>query len=336
MKRDDEDEYAMSDEGYPITPPGAWFEDPQLPAKTPLIVEEDGRVYGHLAAWGECHRDVTMRECVLAPKSKLGYAPYHLGTVLTAEGETLRVGKIVMDTRHADIRLGYAATALHYDNTGDEIAVVRAGEDEYGIWVAGAIVPEATPRKVAKLRRSPLSGDWRREQGALELTAALAVNAPAFPVYSMENEEQMSLVAAGTVYPDPDDDDWLAPPTGINMSLIAGMVREAVDELTEQRERAQRLADIQEDEEILAQRERAKRLEAVYAADPEAAAKAQTAAVQAQDWDAWLSAAEADSSAPYQIVEEGSPENEPPLTPELAQQQAASVAPAPPVPVPTQ
>ena len=97
-----------------------------------------------------------MRECVLAPKSKLGYAPYHLGTVLTAEGDILKVGKIVMDTRHADIRLSYAAAALHYDNTGDEIAIVRAGEDEYGIWVAGAVVPEATPRKVAEATPLPV------------------------------------------------------------------------------------------------------------------------------------------------------------------------------------
>lgn len=327
MKRNDEDEYAMTDEGYPITPPTAWFQDPELTSKTPLIVEEDGRIYGHLAAWGECHRDVTMRECVLAPKSKLGYAPYHLGTVLTAEGEILKVGKIVMDTRHADIRLGYAAAALHYDNTGDEIAVVRAGEDEYGIWVAGAIVPEATPRKVAKLRRSPLSGDWRREQGSLELTAALAVNAPAFPVYSMENEEQMALVAAGTVIPDPDD-DWEAPPTGINMALLAGMVREAVDDLEGQRERAQRLADILEDEEIMAQRDRTRRLEGIYAVDPEAAAKAPQVA-PGQDWDAWLTAAEHDASAPYSVVEEGSPENEPPLSPE---EEAAQ----PPVQVPVQ
>ena len=291
--------YAVTEEGYPLTPPAAWFEDPELTGKTPIAVEGDGRLYGHLAAWGECHRDVTMRECVLAPKSKLGYVPYHLGTVLTAEGEVLRVGKIVMDTRHADIRLGYAAAVLHYDNTGDEIAVVRAGEDEFGIWVAGAVVPEATPQKVAKLRRSPLSGDWRREQGSLELTAALAVNAPAFPVYSMENEEQMALVAAGTV--------MVEPPTGINVSLLASMARDAVDEVLAQKERAQRLADIIEDEEILAQRERRQRLEHIYAIDPEAAAKA-PAAAPGQDWETW--SAEAQADAQYEVVEEGSPTDE--------------------------
>ena len=208
--------YSMAESPYPIDPPLAWFTNPKLAGKTALTVTPDGQVYGHLAAWGECHRDVTMRECVLAPKSRKDYAPFHLGQVYTAEGDVIQVGKIVMDTRHADISLGYASAALHYDNTGDEVAVVRAGEDQFGIWVAGAVVPEATSQKVAKLRRSPLSGDWRRVDGNLELCAALAVNVPAFPVYSMDGEDQLALVAAGSVYPDDSPERTVSvPPNGI-------------------------------------------------------------------------------------------------------------------------
>lgn len=250
-----EEEYAMSD--YPIDPPKAWFDNPRLQGKTPITVTPEGQVYGHLAAWGECHRDVTMRECVLAPKSRKEYAPFHLGSVYTAEGEEIRVGKIVMDTRHASINLGYTAAAVHYDNTGDEVAVVRAGEDEYGIWVAGAIVPEADRKKVAKLRRSPLSGDWRAVDGHLELTAALAVNFPAFPVYAMENEEVQALVAAGSIYPDAEEVEYVAEPEEPQQ-----------DEFDEdQEERAQALADLLEDDEIYDQRERAQALEGIFAAD---------------------------------------------------------------------
>lgn len=201
----DDGNYSMGQ--YPLDPPAAWFNNPELTEKTPLTVEPDGRVYGHLAAWNECHRDVSQRSCVLAPKSRKDYAPFHLGQVFTSEGDRLAVGKIVMDTRHASINLGYTAAAIHYDNTGDEVAVVRAGEDEFGIWVAGALVPEATPAKAAKLRRSPLSGDWRAVDGNLELTAALAVNVPAFPVYAMDGEDQTALVAAGTVFLEPLVDD---------------------------------------------------------------------------------------------------------------------------------
>lgn len=267
---------------YPVKPPRAWFEKPELGAKTPLTVTNEGQVFGHIAAWGECHRDFASRnECVLAPKSKQGYAPFHLGSVYTAEGDTIQVGKIVMDTRHADIGLGYTAAAVHYDHTGDEAAIVRASDGQFGIWVAGAVVPEASATKVAKLRRSPISGDWRRHDGNLELTAALAVNVPAFPVYAMEDGEQMSLVAAGTLEPVPLCTDP-APhgmghvhdvPTGIDPNAApvealtaSQMAREVLAEMArmqEAEERAERIRDLQEDEGIYAQRTREARFEAL-------------------------------------------------------------------------
>ena len=253
------DQYSST--GFPVNPPKAWFEDPGLSKKTRLTVTDEGHVFGHLAAWNECHRDVAMRECVMAPHSRQGYAPFHLGTVFTAEGEEVSVGKIVMDTRHASINLGYSAAALHYDNTGDEIAVIRCGEDEYGIWFSGAIVPEATPHKVAKLRRSPLSGDWRREKGSLELTAALAVNAPAFPVYSMEDDEQMALVAAGSVWYDEEPEQFTAP------SGIVAAIQAAVADGTDQQERINRLTDLLDDDRIYEQRERAQRLQEALTRD---------------------------------------------------------------------
>lgn len=252
--------------GFPLAPPKTWFDDPKLHGKTPMTVTSDGRVFGHLAAWGECHRDMNMRECVMAPKSRQNYAPFHLGTVVTEEGETIRVGKIVMDTNHADVRLGYTAAAGHYDHTGTEVAIVRAGEDQYGIWVAGALVPEADPRVAAKLRRSPLSGDWRRQNGNLELTAALAVNAPAFPVYSMETDGQWSLVAAGTIYPSFEEEEYMPEElTSIDPDALLAAVGEAVEEI-EQEELGQFLDDLLEDEGIYDQRARAQEFDAILAA----------------------------------------------------------------------
>lgn len=242
-------------ENYPLAPPTSWFLDPALPGKTPLTVTAEGQVYGHLAAWNECHRDVSNRSCVLAPKSFKDYAPFHLGSVVTAEGETIKVGKIVQDTRHADVRLGYTSAAIHYDDTGDEVAVVRAGEDEHGIWVAGAVVPDATPRKVAKLRRSPISGDWRGVDGHLELTAALAVNVPAFPVYALDGDEPLSLVAAGVVYPEtgpvlgyelPDFSSQDRTPV-VDMDALAAGVLAKLREQQAQEDRALRLAQMLEE-----------------------------------------------------------------------------------------
>ncbi len=238
-----------------LAPPAAWFADPALAGKTPLTVTPEGRVYGHLAAWGECHRDVSQRECVLAPRSRMEYKPFHLGEVLTAEGESVRVGKIIMDTRHADISLGYLSAAIHYDNTGDEIAVVRAGEDQYGIWVHGAVVPEATPRQVAKLRRSPLSGDWRAVDGNLELTAALAVTGPAFPVFAMEGEERLALVAAGQL-----------PPAEIDLEALTASAAARKSGEEDAEERAWRLRALLEREEDFEQQQRAQRLALLAAA----------------------------------------------------------------------
>jgi len=187
--------------GPPVAPPAAWFADPKLPGPTPMTVGCDGRVFGHLATWGTCHRSVGQMtgSCVTPPESRTGYRHFATGTVLTAEGETVRVGRVTVGTGHADLRADAVTAAAHYDNTGTCAAVVSAGEDEHGIWLSGSLVPEATAEQAALLRRSPLSGDWRRPPGArsLELVAALAVNVPGFPVLRTEGGGRFALIASG-------------------------------------------------------------------------------------------------------------------------------------------
>lgn len=186
-----------------VAPPREWFDRPHLSGPTPLTVTADGRVYGHLAAWGVCHAGIADR-CVMAPRSQTGYKYFRNGNVLTSDGSMIKVGRLTVGTGHADARLGYIPAADHYDNTGTAVAVVASGEDEHGIWVAGSTVADATPEQVAALRRSPLSGDWRRtREGGLELVAALAVNTPGFPIISRTaSGEPASLVAAGLVLPE--------------------------------------------------------------------------------------------------------------------------------------
>jgi hypothetical protein len=190
--------------GGPMAPDEHWFDNPALAGPTPLQILDDGRVYGHLALWGSCHVGFA-DTCVTAPRSATGYANFHVGEVVTASGTRLPVGKLTLGGGHAAPAAGWRAAAAHYDNAGNAVAVVRAGEDAYGIWVAGALVPEATPVQVASLRRSPLSGDWRRIGGNLELVAALAVNTPGFtiprPRAAIVATQQASLVAAGVLDP---------------------------------------------------------------------------------------------------------------------------------------
>lgn len=183
-----------------LKPDGAWFADPVLHRPTPIQVDEDGRVFGHLATWKQCHMGVGNR-CVMAPKSRTDYKFFKQGSVLTAGGKTVRVGKITIGTGHADKSFGVVPAIEHYDHTGSVVAVVNAGEDRFGVWVAGALVADVSEQRVAELRRSPLSGDWRRVDGNLELVAALAVNSPGFPVIDEDADGAYSLLAAGVLEP---------------------------------------------------------------------------------------------------------------------------------------
>lgn len=184
-----------------VEPPRAWFENPKLDRKTPMTVLENGRVYGHLASWDECHLGIGNR-CVTAPHSATDYSLFKIGEVKCGDGSTLPVGKITLGTGHADPALGYVPAAEHYDNSGAAVAVVNIGEDKFGIWVAGSLVAGVDEQRVAELRRSPLSGDWRRYNGNLELVAALAVNTPGFPVLRASADDEADLevlLAAGVV-----------------------------------------------------------------------------------------------------------------------------------------
>ena len=185
----------------PVRPPLEWFSEPIMNRPEPLTVSEDGRVRGLIASFNRCHAGI-MDECVMAPRSATGYKYFLNGQVLTADGRTVRVGKITMGTGHAGPNMRWMPAADHYDNTGTAAAVVTVGENQYGIWAAGSVVSSLSDEQMQELRRSPISGDWRRIDGSLELVAALAVNTPGFPIVASINGEAMSLTAAGIMLED--------------------------------------------------------------------------------------------------------------------------------------
>ena len=186
----------------PTAPPEAWFKDPGLTGPTALVIEDDGRVYGHIAAWGTCHIG-QIGKCVEPPTSPSNYAYFRTGALQTAEGTSVAVGHLTMDTGHAGPRDSATQAAAHYDNTGYVFADVAAGEDAYGIWVAGSLRPGISADRVRIARSAPISGDWRTIRGSLELVGALAVNVPGFPVPRpkglLASGEVKSLQASGVV-----------------------------------------------------------------------------------------------------------------------------------------
>jgi hypothetical protein len=181
----------------PVVPPKDWFENPELKKATPLTVTDDGRVYGHIAAWHVDH--IGMSYGTKPPRSKSKYAYFHTGVVRTDDGTDVPVGQLTLAGGHASLEASAHEAARHYDDTASAVSDVHAGEDAYGIWVAGALRPGATPEQIRALRASAPSGDWRPIKGSLELVAVCQVNVPGFPIARarVASGQVMALVAAG-------------------------------------------------------------------------------------------------------------------------------------------
>lgn len=197
------------------------FADPALTGITPITITEPDaagvrRVFGHAAAFGVCH--VGIRDaCITVPPSNRQYADFHRYTT-TPTGHALPVATGRLTVAHGKLTgvcaccpgiddhacndLSMGAAIAHYDQART-VALVRAGEDQYGLWVAGVLAPEADDADIAKLQRQKVSGDWRNVAGNLELVEVLTLNReqPGFPLprTAMANGQQVSLVAAGTV-----------------------------------------------------------------------------------------------------------------------------------------
>lgn len=164
-------------------PPAEWFEKPELDGPTYVTVTDEGRVYGTLAPPDVCHRGFT-DYCQLPPDDAAAFGEFHdNASVLLDNGVLLKVGCLTVDVGHADVRASSERAKRHYDDSGTVVAFVRAGQDENGIWVAGALAPWATEDMTEKLKRLRLSGDWRpTRDGRHFLIAAQVVPVPGFPI----------------------------------------------------------------------------------------------------------------------------------------------------------
>jgi hypothetical protein len=184
----------------PMIPPKTWFKDPGLSQPTPLTVTDDGRVFGHIASWQTSH--IGMGRGVKPPRSASKYAYFRTGELRTDEGD-IQVGQLTLAGGHASLQASAEEAIKHYDDTNSAVADVVAGEDQFGIWVAGALRPDLTPSQIRQFRASSPSGDWRPINGRLELVAVCNVNVPGFPIaraITASGGVPGALVAAGAAY----------------------------------------------------------------------------------------------------------------------------------------
>lgn len=189
---------AASEQVVPRVYPAGHFTDPGLPEPTLPTLLDDGRVVGHIACWGQCHRG-TQAECIIAPHSTTGYQHFHTSpAVRTDDGNRLAVGRLTVGCGHASPALAPIPAQAHYDDAGTCWALVRVGEDRHGIWFSGVTAPWATPEQIEAGLAAPLSGDWRDFGQGLELVAALSVNTPGFAARGREHTDgrPAALVAA--------------------------------------------------------------------------------------------------------------------------------------------
>jgi hypothetical protein len=180
-------------------PPASWFTNPGLSVPVGITVTDQGRVYGHAAQWGECH--VGFDDICVAPPYEDSHTHFMTGEVICDDDTRVAVGQITIGTGHAPLSYRASRAVEHYDNTGTVVADVAVGNDDIGIWVAGAIRPHAEMARVHDLRASGrVSGDWRRIGGELRLVGLLGVNVAGFPLNTrarVASGVPQSLVAAG-------------------------------------------------------------------------------------------------------------------------------------------
>jgi hypothetical protein len=171
----------------------------------PLTVTKDRRVFGHVAYWGANHTGLPGQN--RKPPKSPTYAYFMTGARQTAEGVKVPVGNLTMGCGHASTDIRDASRAkshyaverpgpAHYDGGfgAVQMADVAAGEDDFGIWVAGVICEERNEAEIRKFESLGLSGDWREIAGRLHMVAALAVPVPGFPIAREE-----ALVASAEV-----------------------------------------------------------------------------------------------------------------------------------------
>lgn len=190
--------------GRPVLPAAA-FARPPMTGREGIHVDEDGRVWGHIYGWGECHIGSPAGRCIRPTPSATNYAYFLVGSVLTEDGE-VAVGQITLNADHAPTSrtVGWMQARDHYANTGLVVADVTCGEDEYGIWIAGMIRDGVAPDVLHAFYASQkVSGDWRPVGKGLELVGILTVNTPGYPYRRLaahiEDGRVTALVASASL-----------------------------------------------------------------------------------------------------------------------------------------
>jgi hypothetical protein len=224
----------------PYAPPREWFESaPEWFDPTGPLIQIDnatGRVAAIVAPYGECILDGTAN-CWTPPESKTAYEYAHVGSIVTEEGDAVRIANIGGGVPHANLTASSSVAADHYANTASRRMIGRYVDapEQGGVLFLGSMWPGSTNRDMVEVLASALSGDWRWIQSLndYEMVGAQLVNNPGFrPVPAGARRASAAFVAyrpavtASASTPPPVIGEWRAtsaPPVEAVVARLAAL-----------------------------------------------------------------------------------------------------------------
>lgn len=167
----------------PKLPPAEWFQEPtDVGVEGALTITDEGRVYGYLAPGNVPYSGVAGN--FTAPMGAVNYRDWMRGETVVAGGQRVVTGNITMGCGHGDpVTTNHDVVRDHYDNSCSLFAKVAAGENQNGVWVAGALYPGVTGEQVERAMGLSCSGHWLPSLTPgyrYDLLAALLVPVPGF------------------------------------------------------------------------------------------------------------------------------------------------------------
>jgi hypothetical protein len=220
----------------PARPPRQWFEEiPDWFDPEGSLVQIDfdsGRVAALVAPYGECILDGG-QNCWTPPESKTGYEYAHVGTIVTEEGDKVRIANVGGSVPHASLHASASVAQDHYANTATRRMIGRYVDspENGGIIFVGSMWPGTTQRDALEVMTSALSGDWRyiASLKGYEMVGSQLVNNPGFrPVPRAKTAAAFTIMmvtprvaSAGDLVADQVIGEWVVEDEPVTLNEVA-------------------------------------------------------------------------------------------------------------------
>lgn len=225
----------------------SFFEDLHLERLTPFTVEPipgvEGtfEVFGHIAPRNVCH--LGLPGCRTVPIDGTGYAYFHASPFETTDLGKIHVGLLTLGGLHSDLRTLAERDEFDlrrsFEDMDSVAAYVRAGHDEFGVWVHGVTRAGLTQDEVESLTASNPSGEWKPIRGKDALVRVHNVPVPAFPVRphvltasALYRNGELAAYISGGVPREPECPEDEASPLAASAAPVLDVTEIRVEPLT--------------------------------------------------------------------------------------------------------